>query len=122
MQTLLGSALMASKGFAAPEVEAAFTRARELCQHLGDSPQLFPVLPGLGDLLLCPGGIQDFSGNRGKLLTSHAQQHQDPFLLLGAHFELGANLFVQGQFTQALEQLEQQALPSMTLRVRPRSS
>ncbi len=32
------------KGWAAPEVESAFARARELCQQLQDPPQLMPVL------------------------------------------------------------------------------
>ena len=39
--------LMVTKGYAAPEVEAAYTRARELCQQVGETPQLFPVLWGL---------------------------------------------------------------------------
>ena len=39
--------LMATKGYAAPEVEKAYTRARELCQQVGETPQLFPVLWGL---------------------------------------------------------------------------
>ena len=44
---LTGPALMATKGFAAPEVEQAYTRARELCRQVGETPQLFPVLLGL---------------------------------------------------------------------------
>ena len=47
LQTTLGPALMSMKGFAAPETGVAYTRARMLCQHLGESPQLFPVLWGL---------------------------------------------------------------------------
>ena len=43
----LGPALMATRGFAAPEVERAYARARELCQQVGETPQLFPVLRGL---------------------------------------------------------------------------
>ena len=34
MQITLGSALIATKGFAAPEVLQAYARARELCQHV----------------------------------------------------------------------------------------
>jgi predicted ATPase len=43
----LGVALTVTKGFAAPEVEQAYTRARELCQQMGDISKLFPVLYGL---------------------------------------------------------------------------
>src|SRR5262249_46957898 len=47
LQTALGSALMVTKGFAAPEVEQAYDRARVLCQQVGETPQLFSVLRGL---------------------------------------------------------------------------
>ena len=46
-QTLLGTALLATKGYAAPEVEAVYERARALCQHVGETPQLTKVLVGL---------------------------------------------------------------------------
>jgi predicted ATPase len=36
-----------TKGQAAPEVEHAYTRARELCQEMGETPELAPVLYGL---------------------------------------------------------------------------
>src|SRR5262249_17920293 len=40
LQTTLGPALMARQGFAAPEVEQAYARARALCQHVGDPVHL----------------------------------------------------------------------------------
>src|SRR5262249_24823686 len=43
----LGAALLMTKGHAAPEVEQAYTKAYALCQHMGETPQLFPVLFGL---------------------------------------------------------------------------
>ena len=46
-----GVPLSATKGYAAPEVEKAYTRARELCQQVGETPQLFPVLWGLWSIL-----------------------------------------------------------------------
>ena len=36
-----------TKGFGAPEVAQAYTRARELCQQMGETPDVFPVLRGL---------------------------------------------------------------------------
>jgi predicted ATPase len=45
VQTALGPALRAIKGWAAPEAARAYSRARELCQQVGETPQLFPVLP-----------------------------------------------------------------------------
>ena len=47
LQTSLGPALMATKGYAAPAVGKAYRRARDLCQELKEITQLFPVLWGL---------------------------------------------------------------------------
>ena len=46
LQLALGQALIAAKGFAAPETGRAYARARELCRELGDVPELFPALYG----------------------------------------------------------------------------
>src|SRR6266478_737976 len=47
LQLTLGPALTALKAWSAPEVERVFTRARELCERLGDPPERFPALRGL---------------------------------------------------------------------------
>ena len=47
LQIGLGVPLMLTKGFAAPEVEKIYSRARELYQQVGESPQFFPMLYGL---------------------------------------------------------------------------
>jgi class 3 adenylate cyclase len=46
LQTALGGALIAARGFASPETGKAYTRAGELCRQLGQPPQLFRVLYG----------------------------------------------------------------------------
>jgi class 3 adenylate cyclase len=43
----LGASLLATKGYAAPEVGEIYTSARQLCHHLDDPQRLFPVLRGL---------------------------------------------------------------------------
>src|SRR5262245_29427399 len=47
LQVVLGASLMATKGYGAPDVARAYTRARALCQRVGETPQLFLVLSGL---------------------------------------------------------------------------
>ena len=47
LQTLLGSSVIAIKGFGVLEVEKGYGRARELCRQVGETPQLFTVLTGL---------------------------------------------------------------------------
>jgi predicted ATPase len=47
LRVALGTILMATRGWGAPEVEAMFTRARELCRNVPETRQLFPALWGM---------------------------------------------------------------------------
>src|SRR6202035_940167 len=47
LQLTLGQAFNVQKGWAAQEVEQAFTRALEICEQLGSRPELFFALYGL---------------------------------------------------------------------------
>jgi DNA-binding winged helix-turn-helix (wHTH) protein/predicted ATPase len=47
LQLTLGLQLQIGRGYAAPEVEGALGRARDLCRAAGDNPHLFPVAYGL---------------------------------------------------------------------------
>jgi hypothetical protein len=47
LQLAVGPALTATKGWASPVAERAYTRARGLCERLGDPPEFFPALWGL---------------------------------------------------------------------------
>ena len=42
LQLAWATALMATRGYAAPEVERAYARARELCQQVGETPNSLP--------------------------------------------------------------------------------
>ncbi len=106
LQTLLGSALMATKGFAAPEVGEAYSRARELCQQVGETAQLFPVLRGLAAFYSVRADYKTTQDLAEQCLRL-AQRQQDPSLLLGAHFEIGVALFCLGKFIHAREHWEQ---------------
>jgi predicted ATPase len=48
LQVVLGTALLATKGYAATEVEQTYRRASQLCQQLyaGETAQIFPILFG----------------------------------------------------------------------------
>ena len=46
LQSALGIALQAVRGYAAPEVDRAYTRARSLCRQVDDTAQLASVLRG----------------------------------------------------------------------------
>ena len=92
----LGPALMATKGHAAPEVEQTYTRARELCQQEGETPQLFPVLFGLRSMSLARGELQT-AHELGEQLLHLAQRVQDTDLFCEAHLALGNTLFHLGE-------------------------
>ena len=102
----LGPALISTKGFGAPEVEENYTRARVLCEQLGETPQLFPVLWGLARMHDIRGELR-VGRELGEQLLKLAQRAQEPALLLEAHHELWANLTELGELTSARTHLEQ---------------
>jgi predicted ATPase/class 3 adenylate cyclase len=106
LQLALSNSLMATKGYAAPEVEEVYTRALELCQQMGEPPQLFPVLVGLWRLYLTRAEHKT-ARELGEQCLSLAQRGHNPVRLLGAHQSLGITLFRLGGFAQARVHLEQ---------------
>jgi predicted ATPase/class 3 adenylate cyclase len=106
LQLSLGSPLMATKGSAAPEVEQAYIRARELCQQVGDPQQLFPVLQGLRRCYLQRAELET-AHELGTQLFTLAQRLEDAAFLLEAHYALGRSLTYAGEFILAREHLEQ---------------
>ena len=121
-QVGLGPALLATKGHAAPDVERAYSRARELCAQVGDTPQLFPVLRGLMLYYQQRGDIQTAS-QLGEQLLRLAQTQPDPAPLLLAHYALGNVLFLRGEpaaarthHTQALALYDPQAHRALAVR------
>jgi predicted ATPase len=105
VQVGLGGALMATKGYAAPEVESAFARARSLCQQMSQSPQLAPVLFGLFMFYIVRGQYNT-ALELGEQLLGLAEQEDAPAFLIDAHVLLGGALFYRGEFVQARHHLE----------------
>ncbi|MBI3304256.1 MAG: AAA family ATPase [Deltaproteobacteria bacterium] len=105
LQTALGPPLVVTKGQAAPEVRTAYTRAWELCQQVGETPQLFPVLFGLW-VFYAMRAESKTAQELGERLMRLAQSAQDPELLLEAHRALGATLYLLGEFAPARGHLE----------------
>ena len=106
VQVTLGSSLLAIKGFAAPDLEKAYTRARELSQQVGDAHQLSAVLFTLHRLYAIRADMQG-SREMAEECMRIAQSNQDPTLLLTAHATLGAAALWLGEYTAALEHFEQ---------------
>ncbi len=105
LQMAVGPALIAIKGRAAPEVERAYTRARELCELLGDPPELFPALLGLWYVLLLRAELRT-AYELAEQLLRRAQSAHNPALLLYARYALGVTSFRMGELLPAREHLE----------------
>jgi TOMM system kinase/cyclase fusion protein len=106
VQTTLGLALMATKGWAAPEAGKAYARAYALCRQLGEIPQLFAVLKGLRVFYHLRGEFQT-ARELGEQCLSLAQRQHDPALLLEAHRALAPTLYCLGELASARAHLEE---------------
>ena len=106
LQITLGPVLIVLKGNADPEVERVYTRARALCQRVGETPRLFTVLAGLNNFYRGRGKHQT-ARELGEQLLGLAQRVQDPALLLEAHLDLGGSLYLLGELIAARMHLQQ---------------
>jgi TOMM system kinase/cyclase fusion protein len=106
VQMTLGPVLMALKGGGAPEVERVYTRARELCECVGEPTELFRVLWGVWYVYNLRGEHRR-ARELGEELLSLAQRIQDPDLLLEAHHAVWAILFFAGELAAARPHLEE---------------
>src|SRR5207253_4413102 len=87
LHSALGAAVQMAKGLAAPEVEHAYTQAYALCQQVGETPELVPVLLGLFRFY---NGRSQFHTARelGDTLLRLARHADDPALAVLAHSAL----------------------------------
>jgi hypothetical protein len=97
---------MATKGYAAPEVEQTYARARALCAQVGDTPQLLPTLRGLWGFYHSRGALPT-ARELGEQRLSQAQRVATPTPRLAAHEALGITLFYLGEYAAARAHLQQ---------------
>ena len=100
----LGVPLMAIKGYGASDVEQTYSRAKELCQQLGESPRLFLIIAGLWAYYMI----------RAELKTARALAEQGlrlaqkaPTFLVHAHWMLENTLLHLGELVLAQQHSEQ---------------
>jgi len=106
LQAALGPALMFTQGYTSLEAEKTYTRARELCQQLGETPELFSVRFGLWRFYNGRAESQP-ARELGEQMLRAAQSVQDSILLLGAHYTLGTTTFHCGEIDLSRMHLEQ---------------
>jgi class 3 adenylate cyclase/predicted ATPase len=101
----LGVALLMTKGPGAPEVEHAYTQAYALCQQMGETPELAPVLLGLWRFYLARPQLHT-TREIGETLLRLVQRVHDPVLAVIAHYTLGATWMWLGALPVARQHLE----------------
>ena len=106
LRIALGVPLLMTKGYAAPDVERTYARARELCQQLGESPQLLPALAGLFKFYFVRAEFQTARQLGGQVLRL-ANRTSDHFVLAAAHSMLGVSVLSLGEIEAARNHLEQ---------------
>jgi predicted ATPase len=102
----LGAALLVTKGHAAPEVERAYTQAHALCQQVGETLQLAPVLFGLWRFYLVQSQLHT-ARKLGEALLRLAQRTDDPALAVIAPYALGSTWLWLGALPAARQHLEE---------------
>ena len=106
LQIALATPLISTKGFGAPDVRAAHNRALELCQQVGETPQLFGAVWSARRFYLFRAELRT-ARELAERLIPLARQAQDSALLPEAHFGLGSVLFPLGELVSARAHFEQ---------------
>ncbi|MGF6904198.1 putative ATPase/class 3 adenylate cyclase [Paraburkholderia sp. GAS348] len=104
----LGPALATVRGYGAPEVVAAYTRALALCERIGETSKIFPVQLGLRTYYQLRAEYRT-ARELGERLLRMARQVGKPALLVEAHLALSASLFSAGDL-EACRVHQEQAL------------
>ena len=105
LRIALGAAFMATRGFGAPEVLEAYSRAEALCERLGPRADIFPAL--WGQWLFRWGRSEVDAAWRlcGRLLVL-AEKSSDAGLKLQAHHAAWATSFGRGELAEVCTHAE----------------
>src|SRR5262249_11956440 len=106
LQMTLGMQLQVTQGYAAPEAEPTYARARLLCEQMQEAPPLFPVLWGLWLFHKVRSELGKARERAGQLFTL-AQGAQDPAQLLQARQALAVTSLCLGDPPATREPMEQ---------------
>jgi predicted ATPase len=102
----LGAALLVTKGHPAPEVEHAYTQAYALCQQVGETPELVPILFGLWGFYTMRPQLHT-ARELGDTMLRLARAADDPTLAVIAHWALGLTWLWLGALPVARQHLEE---------------
>jgi serine phosphatase RsbU (regulator of sigma subunit) len=96
----LGTAYIAARGYAAPEVEPVFHRARDLAERSGQTPQAFVMMRGYFAYQVVRGNFR-LCKELAAQAVQFAERSGDPGMLMEALFLQGVTALYRGDFTSA---------------------
>ncbi len=105
LELALGKALIATIGYAVPETGAAFTRAKVLCEAIGEKPELLAVLHGLWIHDLLCGRLHSARERADELLQLAEAEQDDLWTLIGCRAR-GVLGYALGEFPLSRRLLE----------------
>ena len=105
LRLTLGLPLVATEGYAAPDVGSLYSKARELCQQLGETPAISDVLWGLRTFYTMRGQLETAREIAEEFLRL-AERLSYPGLEMRGHWAIGVTFLHQGEFTQAMSHFE----------------
>lgn len=105
LQLLLGVAVMAVEGYAAPRLTSIHGRARDLCVKLGAKEPLFQVMWGIWAWSFIRDELE-FGAGLAREITELASTLGDPGYRMEAHFAVGCNAFYRGEFLTSRKECE----------------
>jgi len=101
MQIALGSSL-ATRGYADPELAAAYERARELCELIGNDARVGQTLGGLSVFYINRGEIE-LGARLADRVLAIADSHRDRMLEVLGHVQLSLARTFQGRVVEGLD-------------------
>jgi predicted ATPase/predicted Ser/Thr protein kinase len=104
LQVVLGNTLMAAQGYAARETEETYARAHELCEQVGETPYLPPVLWGWHAVHLVRANFRK-ARELAEEFLSLAERQGDPTVVVG-HRAVGLPSLCLGDLRTAHDQFE----------------
>ena len=109
LQLTLGVPLVATEGYAAPDVGRVYMRARELCQQFGDTPDVSEVLWGLWTFYTLRAELGTAREIAEEFLRL-AERLPYPGLAMRGHWAMEITFTHLGEFALAIEHFEKALL------------
>ena len=105
LQLTLGVPLIAINGYATADVGSVYMRARELCEQLGETPEISRVLWGLWTFRLLRGELV-VARKIAEQFLRLPERLSYPAHMMRAHLVMEVTCMHRGEFTSAMEHFE----------------